>query len=305
MRAVRCAFIGLRSDAFDGEDDLVLSQELHKYDWDVSPVDWKDSTVDWDLFDIAIFRSPWDYHLSPERFTAFLDRLTTSRCQLINSGALIRFNFDKRYLVELGKRADFVIPTRLWQREDGVDLKWFLEQSYSTLRTDEIVVKPTVGAGSDRTFRVKRRELDSIFPCIETAAEQRDLLIQPFLPTILGPGEFSLIFIEGQYYHSILKQPKDGDFRVQSEHGGRYERIEPEPWLVQTSQALLNSIAPTAVYARLDWILHPDEDSDVPFLLMEAELIEPDLYLRYTTQGIFHFAKALVRAYQPKELGQA
>ena len=41
-----------------------------------------------------------------------------------------------------------------------------------------------------------------------------------FLPHVIESGEKSLIWIDGEVTHGVLKRAKSGDFRVQDDHGG-------------------------------------------------------------------------------------
>ena len=45
-------------------------------------------------------------------------------------------------------------------------------------------------------------------------------MVQPFLKNIIDEGEYSLFYFDGKFSHSVLKKPKEKDFRVQEEHGG-------------------------------------------------------------------------------------
>jgi glutathione synthase/RimK-type ligase-like ATP-grasp enzyme len=55
-------------------------------------------------------------------------------------------------------------------------------------------------------------------------------MVQPFLREI-REGEWSLIFLGGEFGHAVVKRPAKGDFRVQHDFGGTVERREPEPSL--------------------------------------------------------------------------
>jgi len=54
-------------------------------------------------------------------------------------------------------------------------------------------------------------------------------LIQQFIPEIQSDGEISLVYIDGQFSHAVLKRPRAGDFRVQQEHGGSPKRSFHRP----------------------------------------------------------------------------
>jgi glutathione synthase/RimK-type ligase-like ATP-grasp enzyme len=47
---------------------------------------------------------------------------------------------------------------------------------------------------------------------------RESLMVQPFLPRI-ADGEVSLIFVDGEFSHAVIKRPRTGDFRSQPEFG--------------------------------------------------------------------------------------
>jgi hypothetical protein len=55
----------------------------------------------------------------------------------------------------------------------------------------------------------------------------RPWLAQPFMPQVVAEGEYSLFYFGGRYSHAVLKTPRREDFRVQEEHGGVIQAIEP------------------------------------------------------------------------------
>jgi glutathione synthase/RimK-type ligase-like ATP-grasp enzyme len=55
------------------------------------------------------------------------------------------------------------------------------------------------------------------------------VMIQEFIPEIQTTGELSLVFIRGKYSHTVCKLPKEGDFRVQGDFGGKKSQIQPDP----------------------------------------------------------------------------
>ncbi|MBV9435106.1 MAG: hypothetical protein JOZ44_03585 [Acidobacteria bacterium] len=99
------------------------------------------------------------------------------------------------------------------------------------------------------------------------------LLIQQFVPEVRTAGEWSMIFIGGQFSHAVRKYPKQGDFRVQAEFGGREEPATAGSALVAAAAKILDQAEHT-LYARVDGV-----EQHGQFLLMELELIEPVLFL--------------------------
>lgn len=289
----RCAFLTKQHGIFAGQDDPLLADALERRGWSIEAVDWKDEAVSWEAFDLVFLRSPWDYYLSPELFLARLREISNRCGRLIHSESLVEANINKRYLTQLGRYQEWVIPSEIVPAKDVVNMDW--RARFRPLKPDRLIVKPVISAGSFRSLALDLNQLGRSEALMAETFPSEGVIVQPFLPTICDDGEHSLIFLGGEYYHAILKRPKQGDFRVQVQHGGIYKRWEPDPWLVAASHALLQHFQPGTLYARLDWVRNPDTTSPVPYLLMEIEMIEPDLYLRFTERGIEHYADLLCR----------
>jgi len=99
-------------------------------------------------------------------------------------------------------------------------------------------------------------------------------MVQRFVPEVLAPGEWSLVFISGEYSHAVVKSPTPGDFRVQSQFGGTASAAEPGRRLIDAASVIFDALPERPLYARVDGT--EDEDG---FVLMEVELIEPVLFL--------------------------
>jgi hypothetical protein len=116
-------------------------------------------------------------------------------------------------------------------------------------------------------------------------------MVQPFMRGITDEGEFSLFYIDSRYSHTILKTPKPEDFRVQEEHGGIIQAVEPSAGLLAAGQEILKCISTPLLYARVDFVRTEKDE----FALMELELIEPSLYLRKADNAPRLFAEAIDR----------
>ena len=102
----------------------------------------------------------------------------------------------------------------------------------------------------------------------------------------------SLIFIDGEFSHAVVKRPAAGDYRVQEEFGGTAEPGEPPAAVLAGAAAALDALDPRTqpVYARVDGILVNGR-----FLLMELELIEPYLFLQAEPAAPRRLATAVAR----------
>ncbi len=263
-------------------DDELAVAPLAELGWDVATVSWRDETVDWNNFEIVVVRTPWDYQNDSDAFLDVLRKIDASNARLENPLSIIEWNLDKRYLRDLESKSVTIVPT-MWGN-GGVT-----EDAFSDWQTffdsDELIIKPTVSATAQDTFRVSEYQsnLASVFA-------ERSFMIQPFVNAIVDEGEFSLFYFSGEYSHTILKSPKHGDFRVQEEHGGLIAAIAPELQLRETADMIVSSISPM-LYARVDLVRNDAGD----FMLMELELIEPALYFRMDEDSPRRFATALDR----------
>jgi glutathione synthase/RimK-type ligase-like ATP-grasp enzyme len=125
---------------------------------------------------------------------------------------------------------------------------------------------------------------------VEELLADGDVLIQCFMPEIRTHGEWSLIFVDGEYSHGVVKRPAPGDFRVQTELGGSAERQAPPQLLLDEARALAARIPEPWLYMRIDGL-----DLGGTFTLMEMELIEPFLFLADAPAAPLRLADALLR----------
>ena len=115
-------------------------------------------------------------------------------------------------------------------------------------------------------------------------------MIQPYLPTIQTEGDPSLLFFGGALSHVVNKRPVSGEFRIQVQFGGRYVALaEPPAAALALAQKTLAAIDEDLLYARIDMARGPDGE----WLLMEAELIEPDFYLGSAPEAGARFGRAV------------
>jgi len=280
----RCAFLTL-----DQRGDFVIDDE-HAIDpltglgWQVTTLSWRQTAVPWSDFDVVVIRSTWDYWNDVPAFLETLDSIDRQTA-LANSLELVGWNLAKTYLRDLGQRGVAVVPT-LWL--NGLDLNALQEHSRH-LKTDQMVVKPVIGANGEDAFRLSpgddRERLDEI----AARFDGRACMVQRFLPAVLKEGEFSLFYLGGEYSHAILKVPAEGEFRSQEERGAEILPIAPEAALRRGGDRALAAVSPTPLYARIDFVRNDAGNFEV----MELELIEPSLYLRSDAGAPARFARAI------------
>ena len=271
-------------DSLDGyvSDDELAIPELNKLGWAVRTVSWRDRSVNWDDFDVTVIRTTWDYQRYPAEFLSVLSEIENSRSHLENPLEIVEWNLEKRYLKELQANGIPTVST-IW---DGAytenDFGHWLEK----LGVEEIIIKPTVSATAEHTYRLKEYD-----PAIHDVFIDRSFLVQPFIPAIVSEGEYSLFYFNGEFSHAILKTPKPADFRVQEEHGGIITAVSATNDLLAAGTIAVSYLEPAPLYSRVDLVRAFTDD----WLIMELELIEPALYFRMDAGSPGRFALALDR----------
>ena len=220
----------------------------------------------------------WGYHLEPGRWFDLLDRIDFRNIPIANPVPVLRWNSDKAYLSELEDKGVAIVPSVFGDADEGDAL---LDKAREKFGDDELIVKPLVSASAEGTYRLPAGA------SLPPGLVGRRLVVQPFLPSILDAGEMSLVYFGGAYSHAAVKRVKDGDFRVQPEFGGSEEQITPDPKVRALADAALAASPADTAYARVDIVMNGDEPQ-----IMELELVEPDLFLRYAPDG-GAFASAL------------
>lgn len=265
--------------------DELLYAPLQRYGWHAETVDWRNNSIDWNQFDAVVIRSCWDYQHDPAQFLTILATIERSSAKLDNSLDVVRWNLSKIYLRDLEAKGIPIVPT-LWLHDLRRYNIGLLLPLFKHWQTPEIIIKPMVSACAEDTFRLDITTLTLYVQILEDTFRQRPCMVQPFIPAIVSEGEFSLFFFGDEYSHTILKTPKSGDFRVQEEHGGQLQSVQPEAILLELSRAALAAIPEPTLYARIDWVRTPNG-----FALMELELIEPSLYFNMDVASAERFAR--------------
>lgn len=248
-------------------------------------IDWRTPGFDFSQFDLVVLRSCWDYHLHGAEFTEWLRSAAGQVC-VLNDLDTVLWNQNKFYLQELERRGIEIAPTIFTTGSAPIGAAGRLQiESWP-----QIVVKPAVSASAHKTCLMDGMAL----PTDTELARQMGggpFLIQQFIPEIQTHGEISFIYIDGIFSHAVLKRPAAGDFRVQQEHGGSAEAFMPPAALLHQA----NHIASTApqvrdsLYCRIDAVAR-----DGTLVLMELELIEPELFLGLADGAAERFAAAIV-----------
>lgn len=221
----------------------------------------------------------WGYHRDHGRWLQACETWAAAGVKMLNPPSVLAWNSDKSYLGRLAEQGVAIPPTLWTDHPTQADI----DAAFDRFATDVVIVKPRVSGGAWKTLRLARGEA-------LTDAPEGPAMIQPYLPTIETEGETSLLFFGGRLSHVVNKRPVPGEFRVQVQYGGGYVALpEPPAKALALAEKTLAAIGEDLLYARID--MAPDANGD--WLLMEAELIEPDFYLASAPEGGKRFAEAV------------
>jgi glutathione synthase/RimK-type ligase-like ATP-grasp enzyme len=265
-------------------EERLVADAFAQRGWRARRVAWSDPEFDWHTVRVALFRSTWDYFERAGEFTAWLARAEAAT-RLIHDAAIVRWNMDKRYLLDLAAAGVRVVPTLRIERGGALDLEKELAAA-----PDGVVVKPAVSGAARATWRVDAGNRRELAGRITALLQAEAVLVQPFRTEILRSGEVSVVVIDGRCSHAVRKRAKPGDFRVQDDHGGTVATHAATRAETELAERALASVPGRALYARADLVATPDGPE-----LMELELIEPELFFRFRPQSAGELVAACLR----------
>ncbi|KXP15104.1 hypothetical protein AXK60_04385 [Tsukamurella pseudospumae] len=244
---------------------------------------WTDSSVDWEQFDAVVITGVWDY---AQRYDDFLGWAWRAAAQslVLNPEPLVRWYADKRYLADYASEGLPMVPAQFITVHDAT-----LDHDY--LGVDH-VVRPTISGGLAEAFRfgpedgaASRAKLEEI------KAAGTSVMVFPYVGEV---GSVSLVYIGGEYSHAfgrdlaaeVNAEPADGrPVEVLSD-------VEPTAAEREIADAALKPIDPAnpPLYVRVDLVRTPEGDP----LILEVQVVQPDLHLERVENGAVKFADAVV-----------
>lgn len=268
------------------QDDKHVLNKLLYWGVDVEPIVWDSKDAAWNQFDAVFIRSCWDYHLRNDEFFKWIDSLAGQGIAVFNSPDTMRWNSSKTYLKDLQEKDIAVVPTVWINSSEDVDLQRIMADK----EWESAVVKPVVSANAYETWVTQPEAAAQN----QTRAEEMlnkhgGILVQQFIENITRRGEWSFIFFDGVYSHSVIKKPQQGEFRVQENLGATVSGKKPPRHLIHQAQQIIEKVGHDCLYARVDAV-----EGKSKLLLMELELIEPSLYLEYHPKAAERFAEAII-----------
>ena len=263
------------------DEEILVVPELERRGLEVAFPVWNDPSVDWDAFGLVVVRTTYDYPEHHDAFVAWARRVP----RLANPGEVIAWNTDKRYLGELAEAGLPMIPTTFVGPGEPLTVP----------EAAEVVVKPTVSAGSRDTERHAATDTGAIAVHVERLhASGRTAMVQPYLDQVDEAGETALLYLGGRYSHAIRKGPMLQPGKAPPAGLFALEDIQPrEP--SATERALGDRVAAAVterwgelLYTRVDLLPSPDGPR-----VIEVELTEPSLFLGHDAGAPARLADAI------------
>ena len=278
------------------DDERLVLPELASLGVHAEPATWDDPGVDWGAYDLVAVRATWDY---PRRRDAFLAWAADvgARTRLRNPPDVLAWNTDKRYLRDLAAAGVPIVATIVLEPGDAPDPA--LREARDRAPTGEVVVKPTVSAGSRDTARYALPDDARAAEAHAAAllAAGRAVLVQPYVPSVDADGEAALVHLGGAFSHGARKGPllRRGAALVEGlfaeEDMAPRRATERERAVADAALAAVPTAGPL-LYARVDLV----EDAERGPVVLELELTEPSLFLRLDPAAPRRFAEAIAAA---------
>ena len=252
-------------------------------------VDWDNADIAWSSYRAAIVRSPWDYHRRYSEFLEWLDNAST-QTTVFNSADIIKWNTDKVYLQEMIDANIPVIPTTYVHGAEDLVLA-------NDLIKGDVVVKPTISAGSNNTERHVNVPASAAAHITQLVDRGMVAMVQPYQRFIDERGETGMLYFNGEYSHAFRKgailatgdNAKNGLY-TEEDIGPRDASREERELGDDVIDFVTEKYGRAPLYARVDVV----RGSGGYPVLMELEMAEPSLYLHTSRDSATRFVSAFL-----------
>lgn len=283
------------------DDFSELPAALEARGLDVRVSVWDDPTVDWADAGLCVILTVTDFAERPEEFFAWARTVP----RIINDPAVLEWNSDKHYLIELAERGMPTIETT-WL-EPAAQLS--KHQVHTRMPANgDFVVKSSLSSNRHTTGRYTSTDARSRAAAIEHArrilADGHAALVQRYIQEFDNRGEKSLLFFNGLLSHAVEKEPvlqTEPDVSKRPAVRAFPHQITTEERMVgeEVRRALHGRIAELTgrdhllIYCRIDIVNVGDA-----IKVLEVNLMDVTLYLKSSPEALNNFADAItVRAF--------
>ena len=262
---------------------------------------WNDPAVDWSSFDLVLANGTWGNIHHVDEFLAWADGVAACGVPLRNSAATLHWNIDKHYLRDLERAGVPTVPT-LWVEPEtaAADLLALV------FPATEVVVKPSISGGGNRTARYEPNEHDAARAhASDLTASGRTAMVQPYESRVDADGETALVYIGGAFSHAVHKGPmiRRGvgpvDNLIHNMQITDATATTAQLRVAGQALAVAEDLLGPASYARIDLV----ETLDAGPALLELELLDPVLFLPHHPEAARALARELARRVDRREEG--
>ena len=267
--------------------DTLAASLLLEEGFDVRAMVWDSPDFSVQANDFLILRSTWDYHLKQHRFLQFLADAEDRKLRLCNPVQTVRWNFHKRYLLELEEKGIPIAKTRIVEKgSQDISIADFMREH----SLDKMVVKSCIGCSGYRLKRIQSvTEAEQYQGDFKQAVNEADMIMQENIQGIETNGEFSMFFFDRKFSHCAQKIPVRGDFKAYSYLGAAVVRFAPSSDMMALAEKVIGLIPGPLLYTRVDLL----RDVDGRLVLGELEMNEPSMYLDIDDEAPRNFVNAI------------
>lgn len=265
-------------------DHQLLIEPLKRHGFSPQPIVWDNKNTNWDNFDIIVIASAWGYYKKVEEYLELIVKIDKLNIPLWNPPNVIKWNVNKKYLLELKEKGASIVPTLLVTNKSSIKK---IGEEILKNNWKEIILKPVFGGGGYNVLRGNINSFNIIKSYIQKFSLTSDIIIQPLMKEVIDEGEYSFIFIGGEYSHTIISIQSSRTLNVVRKYS-TIKKVTPPKELIKQATDIYNLLPSTLLYARIDAV-----NINGKLCLMEAEINEPRLYFGMHPQSIEKFIQHL------------
>jgi len=282
---MRIAYVVGDDDPKDPDPDLdipFVKDAANQLKIELDFPNWQDKNVNWQKYDAAVIRSTWNYVPFRDEFVSWSQKVE-NETKLFNSSKIVKWNTDKKYLLELEQNEIPIIPTKFCSSVEEVESKldWAFNQASA------IAIKPSIGAGARLAGRAS--SIDEAKKLLKNIFENnRIAMIQPYIESVDTDGEKAIVVIDGKLSHVARKVPA----LTKGGHGDGAGLVAIDKKIEDIFEVIASKLSTwnELLYARIDVVEYKGS-----YLLMELELTEPWLFMKYRPESSLDLLNAILK----------
>lgn len=201
-----------------------LAPIFQKLGYDVEMKCWENENINWEQYPCLMVGPIWGYWEwgKQEKLEKWLEQMKTKRIPLINHHDIIKWIYEKTYLIRLQEAGIPVIPSLFVSQNDRRAFNEIQTQACRTFGTSDIIMKPNIGAAANLYLHLKKGQEEEARQHLEVLTKNnKGAIIQPFCREVYDYGEISCFFGGKSLSHFYIKLCAPESEFVQVFHGGQ------------------------------------------------------------------------------------